>query len=164
MCRVVGPALLDAGRRVLCNQLRQSVCVCVCVSVTKVFILPAIRFFGPTDFGGWSYRLTPVRSFVRPSVRPFVRYQLSSETNHRISLIFCIKLAFSKSKKVTKPDFRKKKLFGPNLGNLGPNLPKFKVFGQLFKFESLNFSDFPYFNRKTRYLTDNCGPVAEKNF
>ena len=23
-----------------------------------------------------------------------------------------------------------------------PNLPKFKVFGQLFKFESLNFSDF----------------------
>ena len=38
-----------------------------------------------------------------------------------------------------------KKLFGPNLGNLGPNLPKFKVFYQLFKFESLNLTDFAYF-------------------
>ena len=60
--------------------------------------------------------------------------------------------------------FSKKNLFGSNLGKLGPNLPKFEVFGQLFKFESLNFSDFAYFNRKTGYLTDNCGPVAEKNF
>ena len=25
--------------------------------------------FGPTDFGGWSYRLTHVRPFVRPFVR-----------------------------------------------------------------------------------------------
>ena len=40
-----GPALLDAGRRVLCNQLRQSVRQSVCQSVTKVLILPAIRFF-----------------------------------------------------------------------------------------------------------------------
>ena len=30
----------------------------------------AALFFGPTDFGGWSYRLTHVRSFVRP-VRSF---------------------------------------------------------------------------------------------
>ena len=34
-----------------------------------------------------------------------LKNQLSSETNHRISLIFCIKLAVNKSKKVTKPDF-----------------------------------------------------------
>ena len=53
-------------------------------------------------------------SFRRPFVRPSVRYQLSSETNHRISLIFCIKLALNKSKKVTEPDFPKKKLFGSN--------------------------------------------------
>ena len=41
-------------------------------------------------------------------VRPFVSYQFFSETDHRISLIFCIKLAYYESKKVTKPDFRKK--------------------------------------------------------
>ena len=28
---------------------------------------------GPTDFGGWSYRFTAVRSFVRSSVRSLVR-------------------------------------------------------------------------------------------
>ena len=51
--------------------------------------------------GGCSYRFAAVRSSVRPFVGPFVSYQLSSETNHRISLIFCIKLAFNKSKKLT---------------------------------------------------------------
>ena len=51
-----------------------------------------------------------------------------------------------------------KNIIYPNLGKLGPNMPKFKVFGQLFKFESLNFSDFADSNRKTGYLTDNgCG-------
>ena len=45
--------------------------------------------------------------------------------------------------------FFKKKLFGSNLGKLGPNLPKFQVFGKSFKFASLNFSDFAYFNRQT---------------
>ena len=89
------------------------------------------------------------RVSIPSDVRPFVRYQLFSETNHRISLIFCIKLAFNKWKKVTKPDFQKKNLFGSNLGKLGPNLPKFQVFGQLFKFASLNFSDFAYFIRQT---------------
>ena len=64
-------------------------------------------------------------------------------------------------KKWQSPIF-KKKLFGSNLGKLGPNLPKFEIFGQLFKFESLNFSDFAYFNRKTGYLTDNGGSMAEK--
>ena len=68
-----------------------------------------------------------------------------SETIHRISLIFCNKLALSKSKKVTKPDFQTK-LFGPDLGKLVPNLPEFEVSGKLFKFESLNFSDFAYYN------------------
>ena len=28
---------------------------------------------GPTDLGGWSYRLTHVRPFVHPFVRSFVR-------------------------------------------------------------------------------------------
>ena len=51
-----------------------------------------------------------------------------------------------------------------NLGKLGPNLPKFQVFGQLFKFASLNFSDFAYFNRQTWYLTDDGGLVARKKF
>ena len=67
---------------------------------------------GPTDLGGWSYRFALVRSSVHPSVLSFARKPFIG------FLIFCIKLAFSKSKKpdfLTKPDFRKKKLFGPNL-------------------------------------------------
>ena len=48
------------------------------------------------------------------------------------------------------------------MGKLGPNLPKFEVFGQLSKFKSLNFSDFANFNRQTQYLTDNGRLVAEK--
>ena len=64
---------------------------------------------------------------------------------------------------MTKPDFEKKK-FGPNLGILGPNLPKFGVFSHFREFESLDFSNFAYFNRKTWYLTDSGGHVAEKNF
>ena len=36
------------------------------------------------------------------------------------------------------------------------------IIDQLFKFESLNFSDFAYFNRKTEYLTNNGGLVSEK--
>ena len=50
------------------------------------------------------------------------------------------------------------------MGNLGPNLPKFKVFGQSFKFESLDFSDFAYLNWQTGFLNDSGGPVAGKNF
>ena len=75
-----------------------------------------------------------------------------------------MKLVLSKSKKVTKPKFQKKNFFGPNFGKLGPNLPKFEVFGQLFKFESLNISDFAYFNRQAWFLNDNGGRVAEKKF
>ena len=59
-----------------------------------------VSFIGPNDFGGWSYRFTHVRSFVCP--------EFFSETVHRIALIFCMKLVFSRSKKVTKPKFQKK--------------------------------------------------------
>ena len=62
-------------------------------------------------------------------------------------MIFCMKLVFSKSKKVAKPKFPKN-IFGPNFGKWGPNLPKFEVYGQLIKFESLDFPDFAHFNRK----------------
>ena len=50
------------------------------------------------------------------------------------------------------------------MGKLGPNLPKFEVFGQLFKFESLDFSDFAYLNWQTGFLNDSGGPVAGKKF
>ena len=73
-----------------------------------------------------------------------------------------MKLVLSKSKKVTKPKFKKK--IGPNFSKLGPNLLKFKVFGQLFKFDSLNFSDFAYLNWQTGFLNDSGGPVAGKKF
>jgi hypothetical protein len=47
---------------------------------------------------------------------------------------------------VTEADFPKKK--GLNLGILGPNLPKFEVFGHFIEFESLDFSDFAYYDRQ----------------
>ena len=46
-------------------------------------------FFRPTDFGDWSYKLTPVRLFVIPSVRN-VFFGLFSKTALRIFLIFCM--------------------------------------------------------------------------
>ena len=60
--------------------------------------------------------------------------------------------------------FWKKKFFGPNLGILGPNLPKFKVFRHFLEFESLDFLDFAYYDSQAWYLTAKCQKVAEKNF
>ena len=63
---------------------------------------------------------------------------------------------------MTKPDFEKK-IFGPNLGILGPNLPNFKFFCHFLEFESLDLLDFAYYDRQPWYLTDN-NKVAEKNY
>ena len=51
----------------------------------------------------------------------------------------------------TKPDFEKK--IDPNLGILGPNFPKFKVFHHFLEFESLDFLDFAYYDRQAWYST-----------
>ena len=47
---------------------------------------------------------------------------------------------------------------------LGPNLPKFEVFGHFLEFESLDFLDFAYYDRQAWYLTGESGKVGEKNF
>ena len=47
---------------------------------------------------------------------------------------------------------------------MGPNLPKFEVFGHFLEFESLDLSDFAYYDRQAWYLAGNGDPVAEKNF
>ena len=60
--------------------------------------------------------------------------------------------------------FSKKNFFGPNLGILGPNLPKFKVFRNFLEFESLDSVDFAYYDRQTWYLTSKNQKVAEQNF
>ena len=65
---------------------------------------------------------------------------------------------------MTKPDFEKKNFFGPKLGKLGPNLPKFEVFGHFLEFESLDFLDFAYYDRQAWYLTGESDKVAEKKF
>ena len=62
---------------------------------------------------------------------------------------------------MTKSDFPKK-LFGPNLGLLKPNFPKFEVFVHDLKIESLDFSDFVCYERQAWHLTDNGGYGAEK--
>ena len=67
-------------------------------------------------------------------------------------------------KKGDEAQISKKNLFGPNFSKMGPNLPKFDVFGKLFKVESLDFSDFAYLNRQTGFLNDSGGPVAGKKF
>ena len=45
---------------------------------------------------------------------------------------------------------------------MGPNLPKSGVFGHFLEFESLDFSDFAYYDRQAWYLAGTGGPVAEK--
>ena len=70
-----------------------------------------VHFFGPTDSGGWSYRLTLVSVSLSVCLCP----EFFSETDHRIPQIFCIKLAYYESKKVTKPNFRKKNFWAQNL-------------------------------------------------
>ena len=56
----------------------------------------------------WESRSASFWNQLCLSVRLFVCLtQNSSTSHHRISLIFCNKLAFYESRKVTKPDFRK---------------------------------------------------------
>ena len=59
--------------------------------------------FGPA-FGSYVSRA------VSLSVRPSVRHKSSHTSRHYFFLIFCNKLACSKCRKVTKPDFRRKLL------------------------------------------------------
>ena len=49
------------------------------------------------------------------------------------------------------------------MGILGPNLPKFEVFGLYLEFDSLNFLDFAYYDRRLWYLTGKSDIVAEKS-
>ena len=65
---------------------------------------PTLEVVGPTDFGGWSYRLTPVRLSVCPCVCP----EFFSKTDHRIFPKLGMKLKDNKGNKVTEPDFPKK--------------------------------------------------------
>ena len=50
------------------------------------------------------------------------------------------------------------------LGKMGPNLPKSGVFSHFLEFESLDFSDFAYYDRQAWYLAGTGGSVAEKKF
>ena len=70
----------------------------------------------------------------------------------------------AKSKKVAKPDFWKKKIskFFWKFFEFGQIGPKFEIFGQLFKFESLTFSELAYSNGQAWCLSYNGGPVAKK--
>ena len=82
-----------------------------------------IWFFDPPTLGGWSCRFTAVRQ----SLCQLVCNKFFSETNLRIPQLFGIKVACKKVYEVTMRYFPKK-LFGPNFGILGPNVPKFEIF------------------------------------
>ena len=66
-------------------------------------------------------------------------------------------------KKWRRPIFEKKNL-GLNLGKLGPNLPKFEVSGHFLEFESLDFFDFAYYDRRAWYLADSGGVSSQKKY
>ena len=55
--------------------------------------------------------------FLQTSVR-----QSSHTSHHQIFLIFCIKLAFNISRKVTKPDFRKKNVLAQIWAQIRPKM------------------------------------------
>ena len=75
-------------------------------------------FIGPTDLGGWSYKLTHVSPSFRPSFRPSISmmfFGLFSNTALRIFPIFCMSVEDNRShwlskivslKKFLIPDYR----------------------------------------------------------
>ena len=65
-------------------------------------------------------------------------------------------------RKVTKPDFRKKKCWGPNLGKKGPKWAKNEVFCLFLDKKSLEFASIAYGNRERWYLAGGSGQSAEK--
>ena len=81
--------------------------------------------FGPTG----SCKLTCVRLFVRS----FVCYQLFSRSAHLFFMIFGKKVQNGNAQNVTESDFGKKNFWA----NLGPKMPKNRVFWTLWKICSL---------------------------
>ena len=79
----------------------------------------------------WALRLV-LQIHCHPSGRSFVCPQFSSETVNRISLIFCMKLA-CKSKKVTKPKLRKKKIWS-KFWHIGPKFARIRGFWSVTRF------------------------------
>ena len=86
-------------------------------------------FLYPLTLGGWFFRLTLL--YVCLSICGFFSSGVFL-SNHSYDFFdfFCIKLAFSKSKKVTKPDFRKK-IIWPKFRQIGPK------FAQIWGFWSI---------------------------
>ena len=80
----------------------------------------------------WSFKIASVSQSV-PSV-PSVCHKSSHTSHHQFFLIFCIKLAFSKSRKVTNSDFRKKNVPALNRAKraqIGPKMGFLSSFSSL---------------------------------
>ena len=105
------------------------------------------KSFGPTLVGP---TLGPLK--YPPSVSQSSDKSPHTSHHHYFFLIFCIRLAFSKSRKVTNSDFRRKKCPGPKSGQTGPNRAQNEVFVQFLEFASLDFAHFPYIDRLDQYL------------
>lgn len=61
------------------------------------------QLFGPNNFGGWSYRLTPLRLSIRRFVLSSVHSEFFSVTNHRVLLSSAINQLFMSLKKWRRP-------------------------------------------------------------
>ena len=93
------------------------------------------RLLDPPLLEGGSY----VTSSVCPSVRHSVSDTSSHTSHHQILLIFCIKLAYYKRFKVTKPDFRKKNVLAQNWAKWAQNGPN-RGFSAIFSSLNHQFS------------------------
>ena len=85
-------------------------------SLFWIYIVMHTDFFGPTDFGGWSYKLTPVCPSVILSVRQSIRvmiFGLFSKTALRIFLILCMSVEGNRVHRFSQMFFLKKLLI-PN--------------------------------------------------
>ena len=73
-----------------------------------------------------------------------------------------MKLGSMEWRKVTKPDFQKKKCWGPYLGKKGPKWAKNEVFCLFLDKKSLEFASIAYGNRERWYLAGGSGQSAVK--
>ena len=99
-----------------------------CAKRGQILILIKKRFLVPHEVVG-SYEI----SLVSQSVSKSVSNTHFSELAHEIFLIFCMKLGVHKCRKVTEPDFSRKKTISLFLGKKESKLAQNRVFGVLTK-------------------------------
>ena len=63
-------------------------------------------------------------------------------------------------RKVTKPDLRKKKIWGPKFGRKGPKCAKNEVYCHFLNQKPYDCAEIEHDNKEQQYLADGSGPAV----